>query len=309
MQAAPLAPASAPTSAPAPDSVSTVTTFDDGWYRSVTDFARQTAWLNGTMRLLTVALIVALALMLGYAAWRAWRAADRVAVAASAWAVAGSVLSIGLGLGLKQVFQETRPCLALPDITTVQACPGPTDYSFPSDHTTIAAALAAGLWLTNRRLGVIGGMIALLEGFSRVYLGQHYPHDVLAAFVLSSLVVLGGWTLVRSPLIRLTTLVPNLAGGVPEGAPDTQGRQGTRATREARATHPEGVAEATHDAQSPQSFQTSHSSQSREPSSTAIPTTTATTAVTTTDTAGTVAPSPTSAPSPSPSPSAESADS
>jgi membrane-associated phospholipid phosphatase len=310
MQAALIAPAPAP-------SVSTVTTFDDGWYRSVTDFARHTTWLNGIMSLLTVALIVALALMLVYAAWRAWRAADRVAVAASAWAVAGSVLSIGLGLGLKQVFQETRPCLALPDVTTVQACPGPTDYSFPSDHTTVAVALAAGLWLINRRLGAIGGVMALMEGFSRVYLGQHYPHDVLAAFVLSSVVVLGGWPLVRKPLLRLAGRVPTLAGGVPQGIRGTQ-------------TQSEGVAEATHVAQSPQPSQSPQTSQPSQPlesleslESLQLPQSPQSPPQTSTATAGPTAPSPSptaapppstsAAPSPStsaappPSPSAESA--
>ena len=315
MQAAPIALA-APTSAPAPTSVSTVTTFDDGWYRSVTDFARHTAWINGTMKLLTVVLIVALALMLGYAAWRAWRAADRVAVAASAWAVAGSVLSIGLGLGLKQVFQETRPCLALPDVTTVQACPGPTDYSFPSDHTTVAVALAAGLWLTNRRLGAIGGVIALMEGFSRVYLGQHYPHDVLAAFVLSGVVVLGGWPLVRKPLIRLAALVPSLANGVPQGAQTAQSAEGMQATqgvqdtqamrgawRAAQGTQPEGVAEATHSAQSPQQLSATTLTPVDTPAtSESSPSPVATPSAVT-------SPSLPATPSPAPSPSSESTDS
>jgi membrane-associated phospholipid phosphatase len=193
---------------------STVTTADDGWYRSITGFAQHTHWLNGLMGLLTVVLIAALALMLGYAAWRAWRAADRAALAATAWAVGGTVLSVGCGLVLKQIFHETRPCLALPDVTTVQACPGPTDYAFPSDHTTVAVALAAGLWLIDRRLGAIGAALALLEGFSRIYLGLHYPHDVLAGIVLSSVVVLGGWLLVRGPLLRLIGHLP--AGLLPE---------------------------------------------------------------------------------------------
>jgi membrane-associated phospholipid phosphatase len=227
----------AASAAPAPASVSTVTTFDDGWYRSVTDFARRTGWLNGIMSSLTVALIVALALMVGYAAWRAWRGADRAAMAASLWAAAGSVLCIALALGLKQVFHESRPCLALPNVATVQPCPGPADYSFPSDHTTVAVALAAGLWLINRRLGTIGAALALLEGFSRVYLGQHYPHDVLAAFVLSCAVVLGGWRLVRGAMIRLADLVPDYRWGGPQWAARTQ---------------PSEVAEATHADEGPQ---------------------------------------------------------
>lgn len=174
--------------------------FDEGWYRDVTGFAQRTHWLNGAMSLLTVLLIVALALLVGYAGWRAWRRSERVRFAAAVWTVLGSGISVGCGLTLKQVFHEARPCLAPPHVTTVLACPGPTDYSFPSDHTTIAAALAAGLWLIDRRLGIIGTALALLEGFSRVYLGQHYPHDVLAAFLLSSLITFGGWHVVRGRL-------------------------------------------------------------------------------------------------------------
>jgi membrane-associated phospholipid phosphatase len=186
-----------------PASVSTVTTVDDGWYRAVTDFAQHTAWLHAVMSALTTLLIAALALLVLAAGWRAWRRADRAALTAFAWACLGTAISIGCGLLLKQVFQESRPCLAMPQVVTVQACPGPTDYSFPSDHTTVAVALAAGLWLIDRRLGALAAAVAVFEGFSRIYLGQHYPHDVVAAILLSTVIVLGGWPLVRSPLSRL----------------------------------------------------------------------------------------------------------
>lgn len=182
--------------------VSTVTTADDGWYRSITDFAQHTAWLQGPMKLYTVAGIVLLAVMAVYAWWLARARADRAAMAAAVWLGIGTLVSIACGLGLKQVFTETRPCIAM-HVTTVQACPGLTDYSFPSDHTTVAAAIAFGLWLVDRRLGVIGVALAVIEGFSRLYLGQHYPHDVLAAFVLAAVVMFAGWVLVRRPLIHL----------------------------------------------------------------------------------------------------------
>lgn len=63
-------------------------------------------------------------------------------------------------------------------MATIQACLGPTGYSFPSDHTTAAVTLAAWLWLVDRGLRAVAAVLALLEGFSRVYLGQHYPYDV-----------------------------------------------------------------------------------------------------------------------------------
>ncbi len=179
-----------------------MTFFDSGWYRSVTDFAQHTGWLQGPMKLYTVASIGLLAVLGLWLWWSARARADRRAMAAVIWFAAGTLATIICGLLLKQVFTEARPCLQM-HVPTVVACPGPSDYSFPSDHTLIAVALAAGLWIIDRRLGVVAIALALLEGFSRVYLGQHYPHDVFAAIVLGVAVMGGGWWVVRRPLTQL----------------------------------------------------------------------------------------------------------
>ncbi|MBR7830719.1 phosphatase PAP2 family protein [Actinospica sp. MGRD01-02] len=185
-----------------PQHIKTVTTADDGLYRSITSFAQHTAWLQSAMKLYTLAGIGILGLMALYAWWSARGRADRATMAAVAWLGVGTLISIAGGLGLKQVFRENRPCQAI-HVATVQACPGPTDYSFPSDHTTVAVALAVGLWIVSRRLGVIAAILAAIEGFSRIYLGQHYPHDVLGGAILSTAILLAGWPLARRPLTRL----------------------------------------------------------------------------------------------------------
>lgn len=182
---------------------STVTTADDGWYRDVTSFAQDTGWLHSAMSAYTTLSIGVLCLMLVYAWWSARRRADRTAMAAVLWTGLGTAVCVAAGLTLKQVFTETRPCLALAPVATVQPCPGPSDYSFPSDHTTIAAALAVGLWLAHRKLGLIAVALTLIEGFSRVYLGQHYPHDVVAALMLSAVIMLLGWLVLRRLLERV----------------------------------------------------------------------------------------------------------
>jgi len=92
--------------------------------------------------------------------------------------------------GIKDVFQEPRPCRALPHAYLVEACPPPDDYAFPSNHTTVAFAFTVALALTYRWLGGIALLAAVAMGASRVYVGAHYPHDVAVGAVVGSLVAL-----------------------------------------------------------------------------------------------------------------------
>ncbi|MFC5700278.1 undecaprenyl-diphosphatase [Cohnella faecalis] len=70
--------------------------------------------------------------------------------------------------------------------TVHQLIPHAPDPSFPSDHATLAFSLAFGVWFANRRLlGAHLFLLALLTGVARVYVGVHYPADILGAMVLS----------------------------------------------------------------------------------------------------------------------------
>ena len=55
----------------------------------------------------------------------------------------------------------------------------PTDSSFPSNSASVAFAIAAGVWCVNRRIGTALFIAAAVYGFSRVYVGVHYPADIL----------------------------------------------------------------------------------------------------------------------------------
>lgn len=57
--------------------------------------------------------------------------------------------------------------------------PHAADSSFPSDHAAAAFAIAVVLVAVHRRLGSLLLLTAALIGFARVYVGDHYPGDVL----------------------------------------------------------------------------------------------------------------------------------
>jgi membrane-associated phospholipid phosphatase len=56
--------------------------------------------------------------------------------------------------------------------------------SFPSDTATYLFAIAAGLWIISRWLGLFFGAFAALVALARVFLGIHYPSDILVGALI-----------------------------------------------------------------------------------------------------------------------------
>jgi len=118
-----------------------------------------------------------------------------------------------IGLGLKQLVDRPRPETTLPQADPLLHASGP---SFPSGHATTAFAGATILALLLRR--AVPALFVLAAGiaFSRVYVGVHYPSDVLAGAVLGSAVALAAVRLLRAPR-RLSAPRPRSARTRPPG--------------------------------------------------------------------------------------------
>ncbi|MFF4183657.1 phosphatase PAP2 family protein [Streptomyces sp. NPDC001691] len=182
---------------------------DGGLYGDITDFARHTHWLNGPVSAFTSYGIALFAVFM-LVGWWAARRKDAPVMAAALAAPFAVVLAYVVNDAIKSVFTEPRPCRALPHDFLIEKCPPLDDYAFPSNHTTVAAAAAVALFLVDRRLGAVAALVALLMGASRVYVGAHYPHDVLVAFVVGGLVSLAvTWSARR----YAAPLVTRLRGG------------------------------------------------------------------------------------------------
>lgn len=85
------------------------------------------------------------------------------------------------------------------------------DPSFPSDHASAACAIALVVLLYGRRLGWWFVAAAVLLGFSRVFVGIHYPGDVLGGAAIGMLVAL---IVCRTPVRLLVDRVADRAGAL-----------------------------------------------------------------------------------------------
>ena len=73
-----------------------------------------------------------------------------------------------------------------------------SDYSFPSGHTGSSFASAIVLWKElPKKYGVMALIVAVLIAYSRLYVGVHYPSDVLAGVVIGTVLALVSVWLVK----------------------------------------------------------------------------------------------------------------
>ena len=151
-------------------------------------------WLDRTVEFVgEYGLLLAMALLIVWCWWGVRRrpgGAEEAAssVAALIWAPLAAGIAVLVNVPIRGFVERPRPFLDHEGLEVLVS--GKTDYSFVSDHATLTMAMAVGLFVANRKFGLAGIGIALLEGFCRVFMGVHYPTDVVAGFALGTAVAL-----------------------------------------------------------------------------------------------------------------------
>jgi undecaprenyl-diphosphatase len=153
---------------------------------SVDQAARIVTRIGDTPIMIVLVVVVALVLV--------WRGAARGAVF-----VAGVVALAALVTATaKLLVARHRPLLSAPRIDA-------TGYAYPSGHATATAALWLALLISvgpgraRHVVAGVGALVVVAVGASRVYLGVHYPTDVLAGWLVAvtccvlAIALCGGW--------------------------------------------------------------------------------------------------------------------
>ena len=123
-------------------------------------------------------------------------------------AVVSVVVADAIGTHIfKYSFLRPRPCIALADVRLLVGCTHLP--AFPSNHAVNASVLATLTALTMPRLWLPAVALAFLIAYSRVYVGVHYPLDVLAGSLLGIAVAMAFsrgmnflWPLLTEPANR-----------------------------------------------------------------------------------------------------------
>ena len=87
---------------------------------------------------------------------------------------------------IKNLVRRPRPFVKFTDLQII--IPTPSEFSFPSGHTASSFAAASVFYRhLPKKLGITSVVLAGLIGFSRLYVGVHYPTDVIAGVIMGVL--------------------------------------------------------------------------------------------------------------------------
>jgi undecaprenyl-diphosphatase len=114
----------------------------------------------------------------GLVVWGGWKGRLLVVMALLLLVVSNAVSE-----QLKQLFQRPRPCLALETVRLLVGC-SKTNFSFPSSHASNITAQALLFTSAYRPIAVPLFLVAAAVGYSRVYVGVHYPLDVVGGILV-----------------------------------------------------------------------------------------------------------------------------
>lgn len=148
-------------------------------FRSINDLGKQYAALNPVVVFLAEYILYFLCLGL-VVYWFTRNSRNRMMVIQ---AVITFILAEILGKLAGLFYSHYQPFAVLPDVN--QLVEHAVDNSFPSDHSILFFSICVSFWLMRKKEGWLWLVLAFCVGFSRIWVGVHYPVDVVTGALLA----------------------------------------------------------------------------------------------------------------------------
>ena len=132
------------------------------------------------------------------------------------WGFIYAIVGLGFSALLVQIINDhyfrARPYVNFPQLLpqVQRLFYEPTVSSFPSFPAAVTFAFAFGIWLENKRIGGLLFCMAALMSLARVYIGIHYPSDILVGAAIGVAVAfIFSWILrlILKPVVNLVLLI------------------------------------------------------------------------------------------------------
>jgi len=166
-------------------------------------------FLHGPMRFAAndlVFVIVALVALTFLIPWRERRLERRMG---AVMATAAGGVALLLVQPISNAVERARPFVTHPHSELLIS--HARDPGFPSDHATGAFAMAMALWFYDRVIGGLAFVLAAIVAFARVYVGVHYPSDVVGGALIGiAVAMVFRFTPLRALIVRIATVCSGL---------------------------------------------------------------------------------------------------
>ncbi len=162
------------------------------------------SWTHTAIELVSEGGLIVLGLTMVVAALARRTSGSMATGAAGVAAVTAAYAASAL---LKLAETQPRPCRTISGLEQIATCPPAGDWSLPSNHAVLAAALAVAVGFLAPRLAVPALALAVLIAAARVALGVHYPHDVVTGLTLGAGTAVVLVPALRAPATRLLATV------------------------------------------------------------------------------------------------------
>jgi undecaprenyl-diphosphatase len=169
--------------------------FDYELFRAINGLAGRSHAVDGIMVACAKFLPIVFALVL-VGLWLTWRPTNQ---RAAFLAGVSALVALGIGQLIGIALPRPRPYLSYQVNLLIDPS---TDTSFPSDHATLGFAVAVLVWRYDRRAGTVLMLLALVLAFARVFVGAHYPSDVVGGAVLGAVTSIAIGAFSEKPPLR-----------------------------------------------------------------------------------------------------------